>query len=85
MLRYFGGYARDLLSESEELTRWDRMALEASGACLDLETHGGFISAAGILAAKQSFEIINRARMVAESTTELRTLERWAALREGRL
>jgi hypothetical protein len=73
------------MPDPNELTRWDTMALEAGGTCLDLETHGGIISAAGLLAAAQSFEIINMARMRSESITELRTFERWADLRKGRL
>ena len=74
------------MTDPNELTRFDRIILEAGVTCMYLESWGnGNISAAGVLAAETAFQIIELARLRSEAVTALRTLERWAAMKSGQL
>jgi len=75
------------MTDPNELTRFDRMTLEAGWTCLYLETRRGFASAAWFISAEQSFKIIESARLQEAAETHLSTsvFDRWMALREGKL
>jgi hypothetical protein len=75
------------MSDPNELTRWDKIVLEAGATCLILETRNGLTSAAWELSATEAFAIIENARLQAEMDTRLSTsvFDRWLALREGKL
>jgi hypothetical protein len=73
------------MTDPNELTRWDRVILEAGVTCVILETRDDLTSAAADIAALDSFQIIEAARLMAEAQTTLRTFERWAALKSRQL